>query len=113
MVHSTVSPLGSDDLSPASLAALPFVRQLAPDTPPCMWSVPGIGDYHQGVELGLDFAHRFGRFLVEHPEYAGSGVLGAIVRDMNHHDASAARGCTIGFFSGLEQLLYETPTCRR
>lgn len=71
-----------------------------------LWHVSPTDDYQQALATGREYAAHFVQYLLDNPFMAGANLLGRIATDMDFHDASAARGYWIGFFSYLEQLLY-------
>ena len=100
---------GTSHLKPAQpFAALPFVADLRQGrrTRRVFWSVPPTDDYAQACAAGRQYACALVQQLLDEPGWAGSNVLGHMVRDMDAAaGGSGAAGYQVGFWSTLEVLL--------
>ena len=96
---------------PAPLTDLPFVADIkvAPrKTRRSFWSVPPTDDYFRACAAGQQFAADYVQYLKENPFRAGSGQTDLIARDMPRHECGdAMSGYAVGFWSFIEQMLYQ------
>lgn len=72
-----------------------------------LWHVPRTNDYDHACATGRLYAAHFAQYLKDNPQTVGHNLLGHIATDIDFHDTSAKRGYWIGFFTYLEQLIFE------
>src|SRR5690606_37507672 len=91
---------------------LPFVGRVPGAPLLSFWDVPKTGGYIGGNETGAALARIYLRYLREHGQARGAGVLRLIALDMiqsgeNVTDAEqdARRGQVVGFFTELDRWL--------
>jgi hypothetical protein len=69
------------------------------------WKVPATDDYGLACHIGREYAGHYLQLLKDNSNLSDSNMLGAIVRDIDFKDASAAKGYWVGFFTHLDRIL--------
>ncbi|MBC3864342.1 hypothetical protein H8K32_19785 [Undibacterium jejuense] len=97
------------EIKHVSFEVLPFVRKLKRSSKKAYnnWDVKPTDDYGVACSIGTEYAAHFAQYLKDNRCMAGSNLLGHIALDIDFSDTSPAKGYWVGFFSYLENLIYE------
>ena len=100
---------GSRPVRTLSITALPFVSP-SEQGRPHFWNVPpavkGLRGHCEAESIGRQYAMQYTQWLHAYPDLVGMGTLGWIAADIDFRDTDRT-GYWIGFFSGIERLLYD------